>query len=176
MPMPMPPGMITALTVYTGKQDWVVAINGVDATRVTEPTNGPLMVEHRDIGSPLGYPTSLWEIHAALQGIAPPWYSLTRYVPVDRDFGKVLHRSELLPTDAGKRFEWVTSHDLHEEASSQRWRGRPSSFMQYNVETLHRWRELVFTGDLTIRALATEADVSEPAAARFAHAEILWWI
>lgn len=140
-------------------------VNGVEPTRTVEPVNGPLMLEHSNVR--LGRPTSVADLFFAARGM--PSYPNARYVPADRDFNT--------PMTSASLWEQVEVAVLHREhLSTLRWRGRPSAFTQFPLATLIQWRDDVFSGTLPIRALATLTGVSEPAAARFAHGETLWWV
>lgn len=143
-----------------------VRINGKACERIIEPTHGPLLIEHKEIR--LGRPVSLYDLLAvSLQpGLAAQPY--TRYVPADRDFSRPYTHITT---------EYVLVKTLHAEyMAQQHWRGRPSAFTKFRFEDLVSWRDAIFQGTLTIRELARRAGVSEPAAARFAHGETLWYI
>lgn len=138
-------------------------------TTALEVTNGPPMIEHPAIRA--GRPTSLWDILASFHW-QKMMYADTRIVPADRDF------SGPMPDETNQHmFDHVLLPTLHREWTSQvKWRGRPSAFTRFNLDQLVRWRDDVFKGYITIRELARAAEVSEPAAARFAHGETLWYV
>lgn len=145
-------------------------LNGIAPTRVSEPPNGPLIVEHKLVLD--GRPTSVYDIALAYADQQPvsKWQ---RTVPVDRDFSRSPMQVLTHPT----MFEAVHHSDLHREfLGTLKWRGRPSSFLHFRLDVLREWRDAVFAGTLTIRDLAKAAKVSEPAAFRFAHGETLWWL
>jgi hypothetical protein len=143
-------------------------IDGRVSYRTTEPTNGPLLFEHPLVR--MGRPVSILDLWMAARGDSEPLEWHERYVPIDRDF-----RVGIL--DGAHRLHRVTIAELHAEyAGSLKWRGRPSSFTHFPLDQLVEWRDNFFAGWISIRELAREAAVSEPAAARFVHGETLWYV
>lgn len=151
------------------RHDW--EINGVPVTRVVEPVNGPVLIEHPAVNN--GYPTTLYDIFRVLWTKQAMPYN-NRCVPVDRDFYRYA------PDNDSRAHEWeiVSRLELHNEwlAQQGRWRGRPCSFIRFRFEVLTDWKRNFWIGSITIRDVAKAAGVSEPAAARFIHGETLWYI
>lgn len=151
------------------------AINERLAMRASHPAYGPQMIE--TCGIRHGRPTSVFDlvyVHCTQQ----PLYEECRCVPCDHDYKRAMLRyiASGFKFDA-PRFEVVQASELHRELMLMtRVRGRPTNFLEFSFDTLKHWRDAVSDGTLTIRDLAVKAEVSEPAASRFAHGELLWYV
>lgn len=137
--------------------------------RVTRPRIGPRMYEYRELRS--GYPISEWDL-AFLYGDAPR-IGLEGYAPL------VLSGLWAVVPDrrTPDKFEVVDRLSLHESwVGMPQGRGRPCAFLAFPYETLRSWRQGWFEGTYLVRDIRELAGVSEPAALRFIHGEMLWWV
>jgi len=152
-----------------------VVIGGRACERVSKPSYGPLMIEH--VGVRMGRPTSVFDVIYTLHE-QQSLYEECRCVPCNHAYEATLTayiESNGL-YNAGK-FEVVQASQLHRDLILMtRMKGRPTAFLEFNYEQLRQWRSEVYEGKLTIRDLARLAGVSEPAAARFARGELLWYV
>lgn len=153
--------------------------NRADFTRITEPADGPTLIESPTVNN--GVPTSVLDLYYAANvdhrlNVGALWFTDRdlRAVPTNRDFSRAL----LPPTYADEEIEVVPARDLHRELTGveNRGRGRPSALLAYPFDVLHRWKYGYWNGALTALEIATEAAVSAPAVHRFVHGEILWWV